>query len=135
MGRGEARVAALIEVELRRCFIAAAIHAYPNRVRLYVRNVGVFKLEGGRFFHAGIKGQADVWGYFRGLDGITRPIEIEIKRNRRELDEAQDMWRTHCLEWGISYLQLTEEKNETDTVARFVRELGDVIDGQKAQQV
>jgi hypothetical protein len=141
----------VIETEIRRRFIFAAVKAYPDRVRLYTRNVGVFKLEGGRFFRAAIKGQADVWGYYRsdcaceasakagavmagmrcgcrGKGTVTRPIEIEIKRHkRRELDESQEQWRTHCLAWGITYIQLTEAKNETDCIPRFVQELGEVI--------
>ena len=96
----------MIEVELRRAFIAAAIKAYPDRVRLYPRNVGVFRLEGGRYFHSGVKGQADVWGYFRGGDGITRPIEIELKMPRGKVEPAQEMWREHCETWQITFFLL-----------------------------
>jgi hypothetical protein len=119
----------MIEVVLRREFIAAAIRAYPQRIRLYARNVGVFKLADGRYFHAAVKGQSDIWGYYRGRDNITRPLEIELKRIRHTVDEAQEMWKTHCEEWGITYLMLVEKKEDTDTVARFVRELGEAIDG------
>ena len=118
----------MIEVVLRREFIAAAIRAYPTRIRLYVRNVGVFKLSDGRYFHSAVKGQADVWGYFKGKDGITRPIEIELKRIRHTVDEAQEMWKAHCEEWRITYLMLVERKDDTDTVARFVKELGHAIE-------
>lgn len=122
----------MIEVVLRREFIAAAIRAYPNRIRLYARNVGVFRLAGfdnkPRYFHSGVRGQADIYGYFRGKDGITRPIEIELKRVRGTTDEAQEMWAAHCRQWRITYLLLQERKDDTDTVGRFVKELGEAID-------
>lgn len=118
----------MIEVVLRREFIAAAIRAYPDRVRLYARNVGVFRLQDGRWFHSAVKGQADIWGYFKGKDGITRPIEIELKRVRHKVEEAQEMWEAHCRQWRITYLLLQEKKDDTDTVGRFVRELGEAID-------
>jgi hypothetical protein len=118
----------MIEVVLRREFIAAAIRAYPKRVRLYARNVGVFRLQDGRWFHSAIKGQADIWGYYRDKSGVTRPIEIELKRIRHKVDEAQEMWKSHCEEWDITYLMLVERKDDTDTVARFVKELGHAIE-------
>lgn len=118
----------MIETVLRREFIAAAIRAMPDRVRLYTRNVGVFRLEGGRYFHAAIAGQADVWGYFRGKDGITRPIEIEIKRPRGIVDEHQKQWADHCRAWRITYLLLQEQKEDPDVVTRFVNELRGAID-------
>jgi hypothetical protein len=117
----------MIETVLRREFIACAIRAFPDRVRLYTRNVGVFKLADGRFFHAAVKGQADVCGYFRGKDNITRPIEIEIKRPRTPTTDEQIQWAEHCRRWLITYLLLTEVKDEPDVVSRFVKELGEAI--------
>lgn len=118
----------MIESELRRAFVAAGVRAYPQHVRLYARNVGVFKLDGGRFFRAGIRGQADLTGYFR-LDGITRPIEIEIKRGYNKPDEHQEQWRKHCEAWEITYMLFTQghKESDSDTVARFVQELGEKI--------
>lgn len=117
----------MIETVLRREFIAACVRAYPDRIRLYARNVGVFKLSDGRWFHSAIKGQSDVWGYFRDRNSVTRPIEIELKRVRHKVDPAQEQWRDHCLAWNITYLMLVEQKDDTDTVGRFVREVGDAI--------
>lgn len=117
----------MIETALRREFIAAAVRAMPDRVRLYARNVGVFKLQDGRWFHSAVKGQSDVWGYFRDRNRITRPIEIELKRVRHKVDDAQEQWRIHCEQWSITYLMLIERKDDTDTVGRFVQELREAI--------
>lgn len=115
----------MIETVLRREFIAACVRAYPDRIRLYARNVGVFKLSDGRWFHSAIKGQSDVWGYFRDRNNVTRPIEIELKRVRYKVDPAQEQWREHCLQWSITYLMLIEQKGETNeqTIERWVEEV------------
>lgn len=120
------RHAAVIESEIRRLFIAAATKQFPQRVRLYTRNVGVFRLNGDRYFRAGIKGQADVTGYYR-TEGGPRPIEVELKMPRGTMTPEQEAWRTHCEEWGVTYLLLTVQKDEADPIPRFVGQLGAAI--------
>jgi hypothetical protein len=106
----------MLETELRRRYMAACAPAFPN-LRLFVRNVGFFKTQGGGGFRAGIKGQADVTGVFRDPCAVqTRfpiPIEIELKRSGKRLTPEQEHWRDWCKEWGIPYL-LLEEKYPAD---------------------
>lgn len=129
----------MLETELRRRYIAACSRAFPD-LRLFNRNVGFFKTPGGGGFRAGIKGQADVYGYFRtpirvrGLGpepigtaghGPTIVIEVELKRHGQHLKPEQETWRAWCKEWGVPYL-LLEEKDRlappSDTIGGWVDE-------------
>ena len=103
----------MIESELRRALVGRC-----RDVRLFVRNVGVFRLDGGRVFRAGIKGQADVFGFTR--DG--RAIEIEIKTKRGKLSPEQIAWRDFCLAWNVIYL-LLEAHDDADPIDRWCAEI------------
>lgn len=88
------------ETELRRIYVAAATHEFPD-VRFFIRNVGKLMV-GDRVISAGIKGQADVYGYVRG----GRGIEIELKNIRTPQTKEQRAWQAFCEEWDIPYLLL-----------------------------
>ena len=111
----------MIESEMRRALLAAAPHALPN-VRLFARNVGFFKLQTGHGFKAGIKGQADIWGFLRG----GKSIELELKTKRGKLSPDQERWRDFCLEWGVIYL-LLEARDDANPIARWVEEIRHAI--------
>ena len=89
-------------------------------LRLFRRQIMAGRIEG-RFMRAGIKGQADLYGFFKG--GID--IELELKAERGEAGKRQIAWREFCLAWGIMHLQpraLRGEEQET-TVARWIEEI------------
>jgi len=131
----------MLETELRRRYIAACSRAFPD-LRLFNRNVGFFKTPGGGGFRAGIKGQADVYGYYRPRQGgllvraayggtekrigfITIPLEVELKRYGQHLKPEQEHWRAWCAEWEVPYLLLEEkDKNAppSDTIGGWVNE-------------
>ena len=91
------------ENELRRFYVAKCTVIILN-ARLFIRNVGQFQDERGNVFKAGIKGQADVWGWiFRTRGPWPIPFEIECKNVRtKETDEQRALvaWcavRSHVL--------------------------------------
>lgn len=123
----------MLETEYRRRYLAACSRALPD-LRLFNRNVGFFKTPGGGGFRAGIKGQADIYGFFRlrrgpFIDGvqtrITIPIEVELKKFGQSLKPEQEAWRNWCQEWEVPYL-LLEEKSKTaipsDTIGEWVNQ-------------
>lgn len=116
----------MIENELRRHYVAAMTKARLD-ARLYIRNVGKFELSTGGRFHAGVAGQADVWGWVRTRkNGFDRPVpvEIELKNLRTPHSDAQKNWAECCATWGVPFLLLRAERLETPdgTIERWVRE-------------
>jgi hypothetical protein len=90
------------------------------RVSLFRRNVGAVRLEG-RYFRAGIEGQADLYGIGRG----GRHYEIEVKRFT-ELSRAQKRWRAWCLEHEVPWIMIRVRPSEllpVQTIERWVVEL------------
>lgn len=89
------------EVPLMKEFLAE----FRNpKIKLFRRNIldkTMQELSSSRIHQvkAGIKGQADVYGYIKSFRAI--PIEIEFKGERTPTSEAQKRWRTFCDEWGI----------------------------------
>ena len=110
----------MTENQLRVAFIALACRKLPD-VKLFVRNVGVFRVEG-RAFRAGIRGQADIYGYERGTG---RGIEIELKSSTGRWRPGQQEWRDWCREWGVPWLLLrgTRLESPEEIVTRWVSEL------------
>lgn len=115
--------AKLNETDYLHHFMGAASLALP-RLRLFRRNVGVIKLEG-RVLRAGIKGQADLYGYERDTG---RAVEIEVKLFGK-LTPDQERWRDWCREWGVRWMLLAAQRDEAhgDTIARWVREVGEMM--------
>lgn len=89
-------------------------------VRLFKRSTGVIQLEE-RVFRAGIPGQCDFYALGKG----GRHYEIELKRERGRLSEAQGAWKDWCLTWGIPWILLQVQRGEAPpvTIARWVDEL------------
>lgn len=124
----------MLETELRRRYLAACSRALPD-LRLFNRNVGFFKTPGGGGFRAGIKGQADVYGYYRSHRTpsghlVTIPIEVELKRYGQPLKPEQEAWRAWCKEWGVPYLLLEEKSRDTppgDTIGGWVNQTRDYL--------
>lgn len=110
------------ETELRRLFVAATAKHLRSRVALYIRNVGVFKLSEHRFFRSGIKGQADIYGWYRDAESKPRPIEIELKVRGRDLTDEQKAWAKHCFLWGVKHVVL-DAGTESDPINRWLAEL------------
>ncbi len=89
-------------------------------LRLFRRNVLVMKVEG-RTVRAGIKGQCDLYGYFKG----GQSIEIELKSATKPSTPEQKTWAAWCAEWGVLHLLLRARADETAqaTVARWCAEI------------
>ena len=95
-------------------------------VRAFVRSVGVFELEDGRVFRAGIKGQCDLYAMARG--GLH--IEMECKAERGRLTPEQKAWRDFCGEWGVPWLLLQPLRGEAleDTMQRWVELVREIVE-------
>lgn len=119
------------ETFLMRGLMSRAAVQIPD-LRLFRRNVGTMQLNG-RVFKAGIKGQADIYGYIKG----GQVIEIETKSARGTLNENQERWKAWCEGWGIRYVLLKRIPNEhhLDTVRRWIAELKEIVAEKKARAV
>lgn len=78
-------------------------------VRVFVRSVGVFELEDGRVFRAGLRGQSDLYAITKG----GRHIEIEVKSKTGKLTPDQERWRDWCQSFGVPWFLLKPEGDET----------------------
>jgi len=89
-------------------------------LRLFRRQIMAGRIEG-RFMRAGIVGQADLHGYFRG--GIAIELELKALRGRHAVEQIA--WSKFCVEWGVIYLKLQAGKLETPevTVDRWLTEI------------
>ena len=68
--------------------ILCAISALEGAL-FYRRNVGVFRaMRGNGVVRAGIPGQADIGGMYRG-----RAVEVEVKTQQGRLSEEQRRWK------------------------------------------
>jgi hypothetical protein len=118
------------ETDLLWQFIKETPVSLPN-VRVFRRNVlNVGTTLGFRAVN-GIKGQADAYAIVRG--GLH--VEIETKAARGAMREAQEAWKRHCARFQIPHLVLRAKKNEAPdaTVARWISELGECIQGAQCQ--
>lgn len=111
------------ETDLVRRFIPMAVQTLP--VRLFRRQIMLAKSDDGRVLKAGVKGQADIWGFT--LEG--RHIEIEAKAAGGRLTPDQAAWRAFCETTGVVYLLAQARPHEPPdtTCLRWVRELNDAI--------
>jgi hypothetical protein len=108
-----------LESELQAALLLAAPAAIPD-LRLFRRNVSVVRINDRRIKH-GIKGQADLYGYWKC--GIA--IELELKALDSSTRKGQKEWAAFCQEWGVTYLLLKPLKDETlkTTVDRWCQEI------------
>ncbi len=110
---------AVLESDLQAAFLLAAPFALPE-LRLFRRNVSVIRVGDRRIKH-GIKGQSDLYGYWRG--GTV--IELELKSLSGSIRKGQKEWAAFCQEWNVTYLVLKPLKDETikTTVDRWCQEI------------
>lgn len=95
----------------------------PRRIadlRLWRRNITYVQIDD-RPMRSGIKGQADLYGYWRG--GIA--IEIELKSLRAKISPEQLAWEGFCKSWSVTYVRLRPERDETmqGTLDRWILEI------------
>lgn len=113
----------MTETELRRMYVAACTTAFKD-VRLFIRNIATIEFED-RVIKAGVKGQADVWGWLfttsRSLFPI--PLEIELKNVKTPQNPHQKAWEDYCLTHHVPYLLLRAHKGATssEVIERWVR--------------
>lgn len=89
-------------------------------LRLFRRQIMSGRIEGRRM-SAGIKGQADVYGLWKG--GLA--VELELKSLTGRPTPEQIVWREFCRAWGVPHLTLKPQKMESlhTTVARWLEEI------------
>jgi hypothetical protein len=114
------------ETDLLHAFCAAAVQRDPS-LRLFRRNVMTGKTAGGQYVRAGIKGQADIYGFLRGSPAV--PIEIELKAATGRTSEEQKRWGAFCNTWGVVYLLLAAERGENpnETIERWIATLSTTL--------
>jgi hypothetical protein len=105
--------------QLQPTFLLLAPKRIPD-LRLFRRNVIKVHV-GDRFVRAGVRGQADLHGYWLGGAGI----EIELKAARGRSTPEQIAWATFCQGWGVRHLVLKADARETaeETAERWCREV------------
>lgn len=106
-------------IELQPALLLLAPKRIPD-LRLFRRNILKVKING-RAMHAGIRGQADLYGFWRG----GRAIELELKSATGTTNKDQKAWAAFCHAWGIQHLVLKAMKQETvvETVERWCSEI------------
>jgi hypothetical protein len=109
------------ETELRPFYVAWCTELISD-ARFLIRNVGNVETEG-RHFKAGIKGQADVYGWlFRKPYPLE--FEIELKNVKTKQSDQQKAWAAFCMHFGIPYILLRANEGETPfrIVERWAKE-------------
>jgi hypothetical protein len=115
-----------LESDLKAALLLAAPRLLPD-LRLFRRQVmRVLVPDTERVVAVGIKGQADLYGLWRG----GRHIELELKTATGRLTPHQVVWQSFCRSWGVPHLVLRERVNETtdETVERWIGEIQKEID-------
>lgn len=117
------------EIPIMREFLAAYRHP---KVRLFRRNIldkTVKDFYTARPFQAkaGIKGQADVYGFISSFRAV--PLEIEFKGERTPTSDEQKNWKNFCDNWGIPHFTFRARVGETspETVTRWTEELDSIV--------
>jgi hypothetical protein len=108
-----------LESDLKAALLLAAPRLLPD-LRLFRRQVMRVQLED-RTIPIGIRGQADLWGLWRG----GRHIELELKTATGRLTTHQVAWQAFCRSWGVPHLVLRGRDGESteETVGRWVEEI------------
>lgn len=121
-GRGNDWVVAMSETDLVKLFSYEAVRRDPS-LRIFRRNIVAARTAAGTFVRAGIKGQADVYGFLSGSPAV--PFELEAKAHAGRPTEEQIAWANFCRRMGIPHLFLRAHKGErpTATVNRWIDEL------------
>lgn len=106
-------------LELQPALLLLAPKRIPD-LRLFRRNILKVSI-GSRKIRAGIKGQADLYGFWRG----GRAIELELKSASGRSSEEQLKWAAFCHAWGVQHLVLKAWKSESvvETAERWCREI------------
>lgn len=121
------------ELPLMKKFLGSYRHPDARLFRRQIIDKTVRELRSERVHQlkAGIKGQADVYGFVRV--NMTKfapiPIEIEFKGLKTKVEPEQEMWRQFCENWNIPHLILRAAHDETDeqTLTRWAFELDKFI--------
>ena len=92
----------------------------PKRLpdlRLFRRQIMAGTIDGRRM-RAGVKGQADVYGFWRG----GRVVELELKSLTGASTPEQKTWREFCVTWGVQHHVLKPLTGESiaETVTRWL---------------
>jgi len=116
------------ESELQNKLLIEAPKRFPN-LRLFRRNVGKARLQGGHVVRFALPGQCDLYGITR--NGLH--LEAELKGAGEKLKPDQVTWKSWCDEWKVPHIVLTAAKGETDeeTVERWCRELESLLTSQR----
>lgn len=90
-------------------------------LRLFRRNVGKARLQGGHVVRFALPGQCDLYG----ITLWGRHLEIELKSVGKKLSPDQVKWKAWCDEWKVPHIVLTAAKGETEeeTMERWCGEL------------
>ena len=97
----------------------------PN-LRLFVRTImRVHLTDPDRTYAIGQKGQADLWGLYRG--GLH--IELELKTAKGTMLKRQLAWEAFCRGWDIPHFKLRARVGESaeETVGRWCGEIRAVV--------
>lgn len=113
----------ITESVLQRMLLERYPRVLPN-LRLFRRNVGFGTTAAGQPFKAGIKGQADLYGYSAHTTPAT-PIELELKSVSGALSKEQALWAQFCKRFNVPHLVLRAQRSETaeETIVRWIEEI------------
>jgi hypothetical protein len=108
-----------MESDLQALLLLRLPHRFPD-LRVWRRNILKVRI-GKRTMRAGVKGQADLYGYWRGGQGI----ELELKSAAGSSTPEQRAWAAMCQDWGVMHLVLKARRDEEpkDTVERWCDEI------------
>lgn len=129
------------EIPLMREFLAAYRHPLVRLFRRNIFNKTMQDINTGKVHQvkAAIKGQADVYGYIKGMQSPNVisgafhrhavPFEIEFKAEKTRVSDEQENWRNFCREWGIPHLILRAQPGDGPvfTVHRWTEELNKLV--------
>jgi hypothetical protein len=115
----------MTESQLQVKLLLVAPERFPD-LRLFRRNVGSARMQGGHVVQFAIPGQCDLYGVTRG--GKCH-LEVELKAAGKRLEPDQKNWASWCASWGIPHIVLTGGKDETveETVDRWCDELRELL--------
>jgi hypothetical protein len=110
-----------LESDLKAALLLSAPRLLPD-LRLFRRQVmRVLVPDTERVVAIGLKGQADLYGLWRG----GRHIELELKTATGVMSRHQLTWQAFYRSWGVPHLVLRGRDGESteETVRRWVEEI------------